>query len=156
MVTWESELSQLLEREQALLEGISECESQKTDILAEGDVDSLNKMINREQPLSIQCQAAETRRLALMNKYKLSGKTFREICRLADEEYKNVLEAQHESLSKIANKLKTTNKLNNELTKTRLEFYGRVRSMISRPVYGYDGTVEKQGQGGRSLIDRKI
>jgi hypothetical protein len=156
MVTWESELSQLLENERILLEGIADCESKKTQLLAKGDIENINKILNRERPLSIQCQTSETKRIALMTKYKLIGKTFHEVCHLADDKYKNLLEAQHEALRIIANKIKKTNTINSELTKSRLEFYGKIRLMVTKPIYGYDGTISQKSQGGRSLIDRKV
>ena len=156
MVTFERELAQLLEKERLLLCSLEECSRQKTDILASGDVDELNKIVNKERPLSLQCQAAETQRLTFLKKYSLSGRTLREICSIADDEYINVLETELESLCVIVKKLKKRNTFNGELTKSRLEFYGKVKALITKPVYGYDGIISQNSQFDRSFIDRKI
>lgn len=156
MVTWEQELAQLLEKEKMLFDNLENCSRQKTDILANGDVDGLNKMVNKEQPLSLQCQAAETKRFALLKKYGLSDKTLREICQMADSEYKSILETELESLCVITKKLKKRNTLNNELTKSRLEFYGKMRVLLTKPVYGYDGLASQKSHEGMSIIDRKV
>lgn len=156
MVTWERELAYLLEKESTLLNSLEECSEQKTGMLANGDVDALSKAVSKEQTLSLRFQAMETQRAALLKKYHMENKTLRESCRFADKEYKDVLESELESLCVVAKKLKKTNAFNNELTKSRLEFYGKVRAAITKPVYGYDGAASQKSQGSSSLIDRKI
>lgn len=156
MAAWEHELVSLLEREKSLLEDLEKYSREKTDILATGDVDGLSKMVNKEQPLIMQLETFEDRREELMEKYGLCGKTLADICEIAATEYKNVLETKLEALREITNKIKKRNDLNNQLTKSRLEFYGKMRSLIAKPLYGYNGVVSQKSVDGVSLIDRKI
>jgi flagellar biosynthesis/type III secretory pathway chaperone len=153
MVTWERELAYLLERENTILEELFECSVEKTNMLAKGKVDEISKMMEKEQPLSLHLQTMETKRIALLKRYHIDAKTLRESCKDSDAEYKDVLETQLQALRAIAEKLKERNDFNNELTKSRLEFYGKVRSMITKPVYGYDRVA---GKVSRSSIDRTI
>jgi flagellar biosynthesis/type III secretory pathway chaperone len=151
-VTFEGELATLLERENAILTDLAECAHSKTNMIAKGDVSGLTEMVNREQPLVMHLQSMETKRNALFRKYQFSGKTLREICTKADTEYKEILEARLETLSEAAEKLKERNSFNNELTKSRLEFYGKMRALLAKPVPGYDQEISHQ----RTLIDKTI
>lgn len=156
MANWERELARLLDREKTLLKSIDEYSAKKTDILAKGDVDTLNKIVDNEQSVVLQLQAAETRREELLKNNNLGGKTLADICRIAGLEYKIVLETDLVSLRDITNKIKKRNTLNNKLTKSRLEFYGKMRAALTKPVYGYDGILSQKINDGMSLIDRKI
>ncbi len=153
---WERELAQILERERTLISELADCSKQKTDMLASGDLDRLSKMLNKEQPLTLQCQAIESQRLSILKKYKLDGKTLKEICQMADKENKELLETKLEELNDVIKEFKKTNALNKELTKSRLEFYGKMKALFTKPVYGYNGSISQKSNEGASLIDRKI
>jgi FlgN protein. len=151
-MTFEGELANLLDRENAILADLEECARNKTERIAKGDVPGMTELLNREQPLMLHLQTMEAKRNALLRKYQFSGKTLREICGRADSEYKEILEARLETLSAIAEKLKDRNRFNSELTKSRLEFYGKMRALLAKPAHGYDQDITRQ----RTLIDKTI
>lgn len=156
MAYWEQNLSQLLEREEALLTELENCSEQKTGTLVKGDVDGLDKIVGKEQTLTLQLQAVEKQRQTLLKKNRMSGRKLRDICSAADEQYKEILASQLESLNEIIKKLKDKNEFNGDLTKSRLEFYGKMRAVIAKPVSGYDSKDSNGGYTGQRLIDKKV
>lgn len=156
MTAWEQELASLLEKERSLLEKLEKYSEEKTDILAKGDVEHLSKIINAEQPLVMQLEAFENRREEFLKDNGVSGKTLADICEIAADEYKNVLETELKALREITEKIKKRNDLNGQLTKSRLEFYGKIRSLMAKPGYASNGTVSQRSDDTVSLIDRKI
>lgn len=156
MADFERELSKLLEKEQTVLENLDKVAGEKSSVLAGGDIDALAKLLDVEQPLAMQCQSIETKRIDLLRKNKMLGKTLREICVTADPEYKDVLQSELNHLTEVTRKLKEKNDINNELTKSRLEFYGKMRSVLTKPVYGYDKEPAVEVDTDMSIIDRKI
>lgn len=155
-VSWENQLTQILEKERSLLDQICKCSKEKTGLLAKGDVDGISKIVSKEQTLSLLMQAAEKKRLSLIRENRLSGRTLREICALADSENKDILESQLQSLCNSIQELKKTNDFNNELTKTRLEFYGKLRALYSQSVYGYSKEVKAEVPHESGIIDRSV
>lgn len=156
MSDFERELTKLLDKECTLLSNLEKCASQKSDILAGGDIDALAKLLDKEQPMALQCKNIETKRIDLLRKNKKFGKTLREICAEADPDSKPMLQSQLDTLTEVTSKLKQKNDLNNELTKSRLEFYGKMRTVLTKPVYGYDKEPDSKAQPNLSIIDRKI
>lgn len=156
MAAWEPELKSLLEKERSLLESLEKSSSEKTDVLVKGDIDKLSEMINEEQPLVMQLEAYEKRRDELLKKNNLSGKTLAEICEVAESEYKDIFKTELKALREITEKIKKRNEINDGLTKSRLEFYGKIRSLMAKPGYDNDGTLSQKSDGAASLIDRKI
>lgn len=156
MANWEQNLSQLLKREEELLTELKNCSDQKTGVLVKGDVDGLDRIVNKEQTLTLRLQAAEKQRQMLLKKNGMSGKKLRDICSVADEQYKEILVSQLESLNEIIDKLKDKNEFNGELTKSRLEFYGKMRALISKPVSGYDSKDASAELANKRLIDKRI
>lgn len=156
MATWERELLRLLDSEKELLSTLCECAEEKTPMLVKGNVDGISRMINREQPLSLRCQAAEAERAALLEQNRLKGKTLRELCLVADNQYKGLLEMRFKELVAVVKRLRKRNELNSQLTRSRLEFYGKLRALVSRPAYGYDGLAQQYSRAGRGIIDRKV
>lgn len=156
MGDWERELSLILDDQTKLLAKLLKCESEKTDFLAKGDIDNINKIIEKEQELSLQCRNIEKHRENYLNNNNLNKKTLRELCAMSKPEYRDLFEQTLFSLTDVVKKLKKTNDLNCKLTKSRLEFYGKVRALVTKPVYGYDGAASHSTGVGKSIIDRKI
>jgi len=156
MATWEQELAQALEKEKALLASIEECSRQKTDVLVKGDVQSLNELISREQPLVLQFQTAELQRLEIMKKYRIGHMTLRDVAADANLAYKEVFISELAALTDITDKLKKRNDLNNELTRSRIEFYGKLRALFAKPMYGNNGMESKRSNSNVGFIDRKV
>lgn len=156
MALWEQELVQSLEKEKELLISLEKCSRQKTGIITKGDIETLNVILGREQPLVLRLQAAESKRLDIMKKYNLGGATLSEVAKKAQGNYKEIFMAQLKTITGITEKLKRTNSLNSELTKSRLEFYGKLHAMVIKPLYGNDGTASQQPHKGIGLIDQKV
>lgn len=154
--SWENLLAQIIEKEKSILDEIYKCSKQKTDYIVKGNVEKISKIVSREQTLSLMLETSEKKRLDLLRKNRMAGKTLREICGIAVEEYKEVLESELESLTGAIQKVRQTNDLNAGLTKSRLEFYGKLRALYSQPVYGYGKKNSDNGSVGHSLIDRSV
>jgi hypothetical protein len=137
-VLWEHELAQIMEKEEKLLDEIYKCSKEKSRLLASGDVDEIDKVVSREQTLAMQMQSAEKKRISFLRENRLSAKTLREICEMARSDYKEILQGNLETLCTKIKELKEINKLNNELTKSRLEFYGKLRALYSKSAFGYN------------------
>lgn len=151
-MTFEGELASLLERENAILSDLEQCAQAKTERIAKGDVAGMTELLNQEQPLVMHLQTMEAKRTALLKKYQLGGKTLSEICTSADYTYREILETRLEVLTSVAEKLKDRNRFNGELTKSRLEFYGKMRALVAKPAHGYDQEITRE----RTLIDKTI
>lgn len=156
MSDFENELIKILDKEYSILCELEDCATEKSSILAKGDIDALSKMITREQPLSMQCKVLEAKRINLLRKNNLSGKTLTDILDICSDDCESIFEEQLESLIDVIKSLKEKNSLNNDLTQSRLEFYGRMRSALTKPVYGYDKKSTEQDNSDLSMIDRKI
>lgn len=156
MSDFENELTKILEKEYSVLKTLDSCAKEKSEILANGDVDALSSMLAKEQPLAMQCKVLETKRTELLRKNKMFGKTLKEIMETSSPDYKVILKKQLDDLTNITKNLKEKNDLNNELTQSRLEFYGKMRSVLTKPAYGYNKKSGKQGETELSMIDRKI
>jgi hypothetical protein len=156
MVTFEQELSLILDKENELLAGLEECSRQKTDVLVKGNIDALRLILGREQPLAIQIKAAEENRLEMMRKHRIENITLSEAAAKAEGPYRQVLLSQLYALSEITRKIKKRNKLNNELTRSRIEFYGKLRSVFSKPMYGRNGLTMDASKNSIAMIDRKV
>lgn len=155
MASWEQELSKALKKEKDILSSLENYSQQKTDVLVKGDVEALGRITGKEQPLALEFQAAEDKRLEIMKKFSLEGITLSEAAARADERYKSELLGDLSTLTAITQKLKKKNSLNNELAKSRLEFYSRLRAVIEKPMYGKNGMAADGVAEGKGLIDRK-
>lgn len=156
MASWEQELSKALKKEKDILSSLENYSRQKTDVIVKGDAEALGRIVGKEQPLALEFRAAENTRIEIMKKASLEGASLSEAAARAGEEYKEELLESLSTLSAITQKLKKKNALNNELTKSRLEFYARLRAVIEKPMYGKNGMVANGSAGGKGLIDRKV
>jgi flagellar biosynthesis/type III secretory pathway chaperone len=156
MATWEQELAQALEKEKTLLASIEECSQKKTNMLVKGDIESLSELISREQPLVMQLKVAEVQRLAIMKKYRLEHMTLSQAAANANSTYKELFISELLALKAITTKLKKRNDLNNQLTRSRIEFYGKLRALFAKPLYGNNGMTSQRANANRSFIDRKV
>jgi flagellar biosynthesis/type III secretory pathway chaperone len=153
MVAWEQQLSEILEREDSILSRISNEARLKTDALKNGDIVRLDSIVNREQPLALQLQAAEQKRRSLLEDNGLSSQTLSELSERAVPGYKDKLKNQLKSMLQASLRLKRINDLNAELTRTRLEFYNYLRGP-GEAEYENNGKV-KEVTAANALIDRK-
>jgi flagellar biosynthesis/type III secretory pathway chaperone len=153
MGAWAQDLLSILEKEESLLSRISDEARLKTAALKTGDIAGLDKIVNIEQPLSLQLAAAEQKRRALLEGNGKGTLTLSEVAGLAGDEYRDKLKEQLKSLTRVTMSLKRVNALNIELTRSRLEFYNYLRGP-GRAVYENDGRV-REAVGSTGIIDRK-
>jgi hypothetical protein len=153
MENWAAELLEILQKEEALLNSILNKAVLKTDALKTGDVNGIDAIVNHEQPLVLQVQAAENKRLALLKKFKLEEFPLSELAVMAGEDYEGCFTQLLSSMNDICENLKKRNGLNSELTKARLEFYNFLKG--SETLYENDGR-KKQSSSKLGLMDKKM
>jgi hypothetical protein len=153
MENWAAELLEILQKEEALLNSILNKAVLKTDALKTGNVNGIDAIVNHEQPLVLQVQAAENKRLALLKKFKLEEFPLSELAVMAGEDYEGCFTQLLSSMNDICENLKKRNGLNSELTKARLEFYNFLKG--SETLYENDGR-KKQSSSKLGLMDKKM
>jgi len=153
MENWAAELLEILQKEEALLNSILNKAVLKTDALKTGNVNGIDAIVNHEQPLILQVQAAENKRLALLKRYKLEKFSLSELAAMAGEDYEGCFAQLLSSMNDICENLKKRNGLNSELTKARLEFYNFLKG--SETLYENDGR-KKQSSSKLGLMDKKM
>ncbi len=151
---WEQELTQVLKKEEELLSGLAECAERKTDLLAHGKVEEIGALLEREQPLSLELQGQEAVRLELLRQNGFEGLTMRAVASRAQEAFRPLLEAQRSALFELATRVRERNLHNLELTRSRVELYGKLRSQFTVPVYGRSGSPAQDGAAG--LYNRRV
>lgn len=155
MSSWEPELLQILAKERSLLRRICGLSEWKTGALKSGDVDKINFVIGKEQPIILQLKTHEAERIALLKENGLEDLQLSKVEEHASEEYKERFHIALETLSSVAEKLKSINSLNNKLTESRLELYARLRTAIEKPMYSQSGKEQKTATVSR-LINKKV
>jgi len=153
METWEQQLTEILEKEETLLQAILDEARLKTVALKSADIKSLGDIVNIEQPLAMRLEAAERKRRDIMDDAGLGGLSLSELTCRVNGDYSDKLEKRLKSMSQILLGLKRINALNIELTRSRLEFYDYLRG-AGRQGYENDGRV-RQPHRSRAVIDRK-
>lgn len=154
MGTWAEELSAVLRHEEQLLHQLETEARRKTQALKTGDVQGIDRIVNREMPLAMQLDVAERKRLRIMEDNGFAGFTLRQIIEQADGARQEELTALLKSLAEVSAKLHRLNDLNTELTNTRLEFY-RFLQGADKATYGNSGRT-RQGAAQTALMDQRI
>ena len=152
MGDWIGSIEEILDKERALLDGLLIEAQLKTGALKTGDIAEIDKIVNREQPLLLQLNAAEQQRLRLLEKEGFAGVSLSKLCSFAEDDHKAELKSRLQEMAGILRDLKRINALNSELTRARLEFY-QFLSGAGRQGYENDG--KPRVAGGSVLIDKK-
>lgn len=153
MSTWAEELLEILEKEEFLIDRITDEAIRKTDALKTGDIKGIDRIVNAEQPLALQFAAAERNRCRLLSANGLEAFTLSELTGKTDTESAEKLKKKLNSITKISKRLKRVNTLNIELTRARIEFYNHIRGS-SRTVYENNGRMRKVVEN-TAIMDRK-
>lgn len=153
MADWAADLTVILEQEYALMSRIVDEARLKTNALKSADIAQIDKIVSREQPLTMQFSSAEEKRLRLLQKNGLERKTLRELLEPAGAEYRQKLKDQLNALTELSRELREINALNGELTQTRLEFYNYLLG-AQKTTYENNGKA-RHDEAKLSLMDRK-
>lgn len=156
MRTWEEPLAGILEGELRLLEQLGDLAQRKSAALKAGNVPEIDRIVRLEQPLALEMQAAESRRLALLRRYHLEDRPLREIGKLAAAGGYEKLARLSGPLAEASGRVRRANTLNAELTHIRLEYSGRfLRAAGVGRTYDSRGAADTPSKS-TVLMDQKI
>lgn len=157
MGKWEEPLAGILEEERSLLRRLEELAERKTTALKAGDIPEIDRIVRLEQPLTLEMQAAESKRLALLCRYRLEGKSLRDLVKLAADGGDEKLAGLSGPLETVSGRVRHANELNAELTRIRLEYSNRfLRSAVGgRQTYDSRGAADGHAKS-TVLMDQKI
>ncbi|GGE36171.1 hypothetical protein GCM10011391_13720 [Pullulanibacillus camelliae] len=136
---------------------------EKTDVIKDGNIKRLDKIINKEEGLARQLEQLEKQRLQIISDFQGSEQTdvgFSALIEQAPEDVQPTLQALQEQLTKEVFLLKQQNDLNQELLKQSLAWVNMNLNLLdpgSKPAtYGHPGTTAKPQQPtARSRFDSK-
>ncbi|MEA4831978.1 MAG: flagellar export chaperone FlgN [Oscillospiraceae bacterium] len=111
-----TKLSKLLDSLSRHYSKLQDMENEKTKALMSGDIDALNKLMNDEQAVLMECHNTEEARkkLCINSKYKTLGELME-----SSEEYGCLLGPVFKKLSDTLNSVKKANMLNMRLLEVR-------------------------------------
>lgn len=157
MEKWEEPLAGILEEERNLLGQLGELAERKTTALKAGDIPEIDRIVRLEQPLALEMQAAESKRLDLLRRYHLEGKSIRDLEKLAADGGDEKLARLSGPLEAVSGRVRHANTLNAELTRIRLEYSNRfLRAAVgSRQTYDSRGAADEHAKS-TVLMDQKI
>jgi FlgN protein. len=99
-------------------------EKDKTEIIIEGNVDKLDKIMNTEQAMAMKLNGIEKRRMGIMDGLGLHDKTLREVIAIAENDEgktRGRLFKIYKELKESTDQLKEVNDYNAILIKSRLD-----------------------------------
>jgi len=161
-------LIQTLESEVEIYKTFKETEESKTAVIAEGNIEKLDEMLNIGHMLHMKLQNAEKKRIEAMGTLGLGGKTLAEVAEIAEGADKEKLSGILDDLNLYIDALKQINGYNTKLVKSRLDIISSVTKLMQEPqkgakntgsekLYGKNAKVLDQPSGlGKSVINKKI
>lgn len=155
METWADGLAALLGKEQELIDKLIGKANEKKEAIRSGNVRRLDEIVSGEKMLAEQLGDAEGKRLDLMKKHNLGGRSLGELAEQAGGETARRLTALLESMGASAAELRRLSGLNAELAKIRLDYYALAGRAAGSGAL-YNGQGKAGGGSGRGLIDRVI
>jgi len=158
-------LVEIMEREYELHSSLLELSHKKTNVIVDGKINDLEKLVETEQYLVLQLVNLEGEREScvedLARQLNMDSKdvTVSHLISLAEGELKERLEELQQLLSKQVNEQKRINQLNERLIKNNLEYINFSLGLLTGRdqagnIYNRTGgTVSKQQE--RNLIDKE-
>ena len=116
-------LIKTLELEAAIYRELLQAEKEKTDILTEGNVDKLEKIMNTEQAINMKINGIEKKRIGIMDGLGLHDKTLREVIAIAQNDENKTrgrLFKLYKDLKECTDQIKEVNEQNKILINARL------------------------------------
>lgn len=134
-------LRDLLSSMKKTLDKLLAIEHEKTAVLEKGSVEELDKIINKEQALIMECSSYERERLEICG--KLNAKTVSELYELHPES-KDIVGEIHEKMIQTVGEIKKVSTVNMQLLDTKLKL---VKFITSQLGYNNEGTTyDKKAQ----------
>ena len=156
-MTFKDELIRVLKEEQSILHILKKLTYEKTDIIINNQVQSLEKITKKEEELINRIGTVEQRRLNLMDSWGVDIDT--PLIKVIEKipEGKQELGELQKELSNILDDIKERNNINRELIVENLQWLDFNMNLISNAqtptTYGKG---EKNSKINRSLFDRKV
>lgn len=157
MAEWEKELLAALEKEEGLMNDLLAQAQRKAVALRDGDITELDAVVNREQPLLLQLQAAQQKRVRVLAAHGLDGDDVRAAVGRTGGAAREPLLDSWDRLRGAAQQLQKLNTKSNAIVQARLEQYDAVARHLLPPktLYTHRGQAP-EAPAGKMLIDRKI
>ncbi len=156
-MTFKDELMEILKEELKELESIRDISYEKTDIIMNNEVETLQKMTKEEERLILKIAALEDKRLKLFDSWGVNKNTpFSEIIERVPEGREDLIQIR-DRLNSLLFDIKARNDINKELIKENLEWLEFNINLItqrSTPTT-YDNKKKKE-ESNRSFFDRKV
>jgi len=161
-------LIQTLESEVEIYKTFKETEENKTAVIAEGNIEKLDEMLNVGHMLHMKLQSAEKKRIETMNALGLNGHTLAEVIGFATGGDKEKLSCISDDLNFYTDALKKINDYNTKLVKSRLDIISSVTKLMKEPqkgaknagsekIYGKNAKVlDRPNEFGKPVINKKI
>ena len=127
-------LIQTLENEVDIYKEFVEIEGNKSIVIANGEVERLDTILNTEHMLHMKAQAVEKKRMEIMKSLNLEEKTLINVIDIAEgEAEKEKLTEILDDLTAYTDSLKQINEYNIKLVKARLEIVSSVANLFKEP-----------------------
>lgn len=147
---WEKALCEALENEKTLLENLAAAAAEKRGELETGNIAGIDALVNTEQALAAQLEAAENRRLGLLGERGLAGLTLEQLAQQAHGPCAEELCESLRQLRETARRLREINEINGRISRVRLDFYdylfargSGVKKDAAAGFYGSSGRLRK-------------
>ncbi|MDP4179503.1 MAG: flagellar protein FlgN [Bacillota bacterium] len=160
-----NELINILDNEIATYNDIYKISKEKTDIIVEGKVSELEKIVQAEQQLILRVTQIENQRETIIFKISRALKlkseeiTLTTLIEIVQGDLGEKLRSQQESLSKLVKELTNLNDLNSKLIRNSLDYINFSLNLFANSGtkdnnYGIDA--EKSSSKASSMFDFKI
>lgn len=123
-------LSLLLMKQIDLQNKLLTLENHKTKVLTEGNIEKLDEVLRKEQPLVLSCAGMEKQREQLLQDMGLSGWTLKQIIGEYDPQNEYGLQTGFKKLEDILHQLSKSNETNHKILQSRLSIIGHCLSLI--------------------------
>lgn len=156
-MTFKDELIAILEEEVKELESIKSITYEKTDVIMNNEVETLQNMTKEEEELIIKIAALEDKRLKLFDSWGVDKNTpFSEVIEKIPEGKEELTEIR-DRLNSLLLDIQARNNINNELINENLEWMEFNINLITQAgtpaTYGKKSGKEKTN---KSIFDRKV
>jgi len=121
-------LSEIIDKEKSIYDGILELARKKTDVIVEGKVSELEEITKLEQSMILKLGKLEEEReqvvseIARQNQAEASGLTLEILVKMAPEPCSKKLRESGKNLENVIKELSKTNTLNSKLIKSSLDY----------------------------------
>lgn len=157
-------LVELLEHEYEIFQNLLELSQKKTDIIVEGKVSELDKLVKLEQSIVLQISKLEAEREEIVKKiaqeFKIEDANLKisELKKYVNEENMKILEEYQNKMMEVIDKLNHVNQLNSKLVKNALEYIEFSFNLLSNvnSSHNYTDKGDISGNTRKNLLDIKL